>query len=148
MNGIRRRLDMSQSQGPFRTGRLAGTGLLGAILAVGLIAIHAPIAAAQPAATVTMTDSPAAFIPKDVTVKVGDTVEWKNTAKTPHTATFDATNATNKSEVSLPSGVKPFDSGFMFPGKTFDYKFTVPGTYKYVCLPHEPDGMVGEVIVK
>jgi plastocyanin len=35
----------------------------------------------------------------------------------------------------------------MKPGMTFDYTFTVPGTYKYLCLPHEKDGMIGYIMV-
>ena len=31
--------------------------------------------------------------------------------------------------------------------KTFDYTFTLPGTYRYTCVPHEKDGMNGEVVV-
>src|SRR5713226_9272722 len=47
----------------------------------------------------------------------------------------------------IPPGAKPFDSGFMRPGTTFDYTFTVPGTYRYTCVPHEKDGMNGTVVV-
>jgi plastocyanin len=53
----------------------------------------------------------------------------------------------NPKDVVLPSGAKPFDSGFMPPGQTFDYAFTTPGVYKYTCVPHEKDGMKGEIDV-
>jgi plastocyanin len=56
--------------------------------------------------------------------------------------------ALKPSDVSLPPGAKPFDSGFMKPDMTWSYSFKVPGTYKYTCVPHEKDGMNGEVVVK
>jgi plastocyanin len=56
--------------------------------------------------------------------------------------------AQRKEDVVLPSGAKPFDSGFMQPDATFDYTFTVRGTYKYTCVPHEKDGMNGVIVVK
>jgi plastocyanin len=57
-------------------------------------------------------------------------------------------DATNVNDVSLPKGAATFDSGFMPPGATFDYTFTVPGTYHYFCVPHEKAGMVGTIVVK
>ena len=56
--------------------------------------------------------------------------------------------AQDPKDVSLPKGAKPFDSGFLMPGNKWSYKFTVPGTYKYLCLPHEKDHMTGIVVVK
>ena len=29
-----------------------------------------------------------------------------------------------------------------------DFEFTEPGTYKLVCIPHEAQGMVGEIVVE
>ncbi|HUY19397.1 MAG TPA: plastocyanin/azurin family copper-binding protein [Candidatus Binataceae bacterium] len=97
---------------------------------------------------VKMTDTPPVYIPKKVTIKVGDTVKWTNNAQTLHTVTFDPAKAVDKSDVVLPKGVAPFDSGFLMPGKDFSYTFKAPGQYKYFCIPHEKDGMVGFVTVK
>lgn len=97
--------------------------------------------------TVKMTDTPPVFVPVKITIKAGDTVEWENNAATLHTVTFDASKEQVKGDVILPPGVKPFDSGFMMPGGKFSYTFTVPGNYKYFCLPHEKDGMIGYVTV-
>lgn len=95
-----------------------------------------------------MTDSPPKFVPGKVTIKVGQTVEWNNNAATLHTVTAKPDAAINKADVSLPAGAQPFDSGFMPPGQSFSYTFTVPGTYRYFCIPHESLGMVGEVVVR
>jgi plastocyanin len=122
--------------------------LIRAMSVVVVTGIVAPaIVFATPAVVVKMTDKPPMFKPLKIAVKVGQTVEWVNNAETLHSVTTDADSAQKPTDVSLPPGAKPFDSGFMKPGATFDYTFTVPGTYKYLCLPHEKDGMVGVVVV-
>lgn len=122
----------------------AGLALMAVMFAAALI----PSVASAKTVVVKMTDKPPRFVPENVTIKVGDTVQWINNAKSLHSATFNPAHAQNPADVSLPKGAKPFDSGFMAPGAKYSHKFTVPGTYKYVCIPHEKDGMKGEVIVK
>lgn len=103
--------------------------------------------AASKAVVVTMTDTPPAYVPEKLTIKVGTTVTWKNTAASLHDVTTNANAVQNKSDVSLPPGAKAFDSGFMPPGASWSYTFTVPGRYLYVCIPHEKDHMIGEIAV-
>ncbi len=108
--------------------------------AVFIAFVTAGIAAramAGSATVVTMTDTPAAFIPAKVTLKVGQTIEWKNTGQSVHGVT----------SMAVPAGAQDFDSDLMMPGATFSYTFAVPGTYKYVCTPHSTSGMAGEVTV-
>jgi len=88
------------------------------------------------------------FKPARVTIHAGDTVEWKNTSGVPHTVTADARRAPEGTKVVLPFGAKPFDSGNIKPGGSYRHTFTVPGTYKYICIPHAELGMTGEVIVQ
>jgi plastocyanin len=95
-----------------------------------------------------MSDKPPKFLPDKVTIKPGQTIEWVNNAKTLHSVDGDPSMALKPGDVSLPPGAKTFDSGFMRPGMTWEYTFTVPGTYKYTCVPHEKDGMNGIIIVK
>jgi plastocyanin len=95
-----------------------------------------------------MLDNPATFQPSALTIKVGDTVEWKNIGSSVHHASTDSSSAINPADVSRPSNAKPFDSGFLQPGQNFTYTFTVPGKYKYICAPHETSGMSGEITVK
>lgn len=129
-------------------GRTITAILCGLLMLTGATVFIAPaMADAAPAAVVKMTDKPPMFKPLKVAIKVGQTVEWVNNAETLHSVTTDPDSAQKAGDVSSPPGTQPFDSGFMKPGMTFDYKFTVPGTYKYLCLPHEKDGMVGYVIV-
>jgi len=95
-----------------------------------------------------MVDMPATFQPAKLTIKVGETVEWMNVGNSVHHASSDPSTAVNPAEVSNPPGAQPFDSGFLQPGKTFSHTFTVPGTYRYICAPHETSGMLGEVVVR
>jgi plastocyanin len=116
------------------------------LLMMAAIASTSVIASAA-TVKVGMKDTPPVFVPEKIKIKAGDTVEWENNAATLHTVTFDASKEQIKGDVVLPAGVKPFDSGFMMPGGKFSYKFTVPGEYKYFCIPHEKDGMIGYVTV-
>jgi plastocyanin len=98
-------------------------------------------------ATVDMT-SQARFSPAAVTVRVGEAVEWRNTANgVAHTATLDPAKAQNAANVALPAGAQTFDSGSLSPGATYRHTFRVAGTYRYFCMPHETFGMVGTVTV-
>ncbi|MGH7934326.1 MAG: cupredoxin domain-containing protein [Candidatus Binataceae bacterium] len=122
-------------------------------LALGLMtaaAVGLPpsVALAAPAVVIKMQDKPPKYLPEKATIKLGQTVEWVNDAKTLHSVTADPASAQKKGDVKLPPGAKPFDSGFMQPDATYDYTFKVPGTYKYTCLPHEKDGMDGYIVVK
>ncbi len=126
---------------------LALTSLITALLL--LLANH-PVRLARAAsktAVVTMTDKPPTYVPAELTVRVGTTVLWKNTGTTLHDVTTDSSAAQNKNDVALPTGAKAFDSGFMPPGATWSYTFTVPGHYRYACIPHEKDHMLGEITV-
>ena len=118
----------------------------GAALASLLVA--ASVALAAPAATIKMTDTPPKFLPDKVSIKAGQTVEWINNAATLHSVDADPSMVANPKDVVLPPGAKPFDSGFMQPGGKFDYTFNTPGDYKYTCVPHEADGMKGEIDVE
>jgi plastocyanin len=105
--------------------------------------------AGHPPVAVNMTGDNLTFDPPVVTIRRGQTVEWQNLSRGMiHTVTADPKQAQNKANVSLPPGAKPFDSGYMKPGDSFRHTFTVRGTYRYVCITHEVQHMVGQVIVK
>jgi len=104
--------------------------------------------AASKTVEIKMTDTPPKFMPMSVTIQKGDTVEWINNAQSLHSVTTNPAVAQDPKDVSAPKDAKPFDSGFMPPGAKWSYTFTVPGTYKYLCLPHEKDKMTGIVVVK
>ena len=80
------------------------------------------IASAQPQASSSRVDiSDRTFVPADITVSVGDSVEWTNLDDEGHTVT--ATEGA-------------FESGLMAGGVTFSEVFDTPGTFDYVCAIH------------
>ena len=87
------------------------------------------------------------FAPTEITIKAGDTVEWRNIGSIPHTVTADPRLAPGSRNVELPDGAEAFDSGLVMGGQSFRYTFSEPGVYRYVCLPHERARMLGTVIV-
>jgi len=99
------------------------------------------------------------YLPKQITVSVGDTVVWENTSTRGHTVTASG-------QAALPEGATFFASGGFdsyaaaetawdenFGGRlevddTFSHTFEIPCTYSYVCIPHLSSGMVGTVVVE
>jgi plastocyanin len=119
-----------------------------ALGALFLVAGALPSIAAAKTVDIKMADTPPKFVPSTITIQKGDTVQWINSAQSLHSVTTNPSVAQDPKDVSSPPGAKPFDSGFMPPGAKWSYTFTVPGTYKYLCLPHEKDHMTGLVVVK
>ncbi len=120
---------------------------------VVLVSVAAELATAKEkktaddaAAVVRMTDANQ-FAPATVTINVGQTVEWVTTGNGIHAVADDPDLAQEPNMVHLPQGAKPFHSAAITPGKSFKHRFTVPGTYRYICVPHQPQ-MMGTVIVK
>jgi plastocyanin len=102
---------------------VAGSGASG-------VKVSMPNGAGDPA-------NPPGYAPAKITLVIGvnNTVTWSNDDTSSHTV----------SSSSVPSGASPFDSGNMSPGATFNYKFTVPGTYQYKCNYHS--WMTGTITV-
>ena len=114
---------------------------------LALLTIAVALVAAGTSETVVRMTDGRAFEPKTVNVKVGDTVVWKNVSSMSHTVTDKAGLAITATDAGLPVDAKEFDSGLISPGKDYSHTFTVVGTYKYFCIPHEGLGMVGTVVV-
>lgn len=87
-------------------------------------------AAGQPMAMVWMGEH--YFSPSPLTVPVGTTVMWWMLGQQEHDVwAYDGS----------------FHSPTMGPGSKFTHTFTTVGTFRYLCIPHNGDGMTGEVIV-
>jgi len=114
--------------------------------AVAIRKMLAKLTAPVAQGTVGMTDM--GFVPPAITVNVGTRVVWKNSSQVIHNVVDDANKALSRVDVSLPSGVRPFDSGLLQPGQSFSHVFSEPGIYHYVCTLHERTGMKGLVIVR
>ena len=117
-------------------------------VAAMLTMLPEPAKAASTPTVIKMADKQPFYTPEKVSIKVGDTVQWVNNGQTVHSVSTTVATAQNPKDTSMPKGAQAFDSGFIPPGGDFSYTFTVPGTYKYFCLPHEKAGMVGFVVVK
>jgi plastocyanin len=77
------------------------------------------------------------FTPQDVTIQVGDTVQW-TWAASGHSSTSGTPGH--------PDGL--WDSGIQNSGFVFSHTFTTAGTFPYYCTPHGGCcGMVGSVTV-
>jgi plastocyanin len=79
------------------------------------------------------------FDPANLTINVGDTVIWINDDDTRHKLSF---------EDKLSGGPTRDDARKFNAGDKFHFKFTKAGKYKYTCITHEGQDMVGLVIVK
>ena len=88
------------------------------------------------------------FSPRELSIRTGESVVWKNNTNETHTVTADPTKVSNRDSVVLPTGAKAFHSGEIRPGKTYRQTFNTAGTYRYVCIPHEKDGMMGTITVR
>ena len=67
------------------------------------------------------------YIPRDVTIDVGYTIEWINYDLEDHTVT----------SITLDGGPPgEFDSGLFAYGKKFSYTFDKPGKFDYFCTVH------------
>ena len=117
-------------------------------VAASLALLPDPAKAASNPVVIKMADQQPFYTPAKVAIRVGDTVQWVNSGTTVHSVSTNAAIAQNPKDTSMPKGAVAFDSGFIPPGGDYSYTFTVPGTYRYFCLPHEKAGMVGVVVVK
>ena len=76
----------------------------------------------------------------NITVQLGDTVQWVQLDPPTMTHTITSDN--------IPNGAIPFNQIWQLPADTFfQYIPQVAGLYEYVCTPHIPNGMIGEFTV-
>jgi plastocyanin len=104
--------------------------------------------AGEPAVTIKMSDDDPMYDPPRIVIQSGQMVEWKNSGDVSHSVTDDPTKAMKAEDALLPRDAKPFFSGNVLPGGTYRHTFLVPGRYRYFCMTHEIDKMIGEVIVE
>jgi len=121
---------------------------IAAAISAALALLPNPVKAAGNPIVIKMSDRAPFYTPEKASIKVGDSVDWVNEGQTVHSVSTAAANAQNPKDTSMPKGAVAFDSGFIPPGGDYSYTFTVPGTYRYFCLPHEKAGMVGVIVVK
>lgn len=76
------------------------------------------------------------FEPKEVTIKVGDTVKWVNNKAFPHNVMFDGHAELSHKKLAQK------------PKAALESTFNEAGEFTYYCSPHRGAGMVGKVIVE
>lgn len=77
---------------------------------------------------------------QDITIQLGDTVQWLPLDAPSMVHTITSTN--------IPSGAASFDQIWQPPADTFfQYIPQVAGLYEYECTPHVAQGMVGSITV-
>jgi plastocyanin len=87
------------------------------------------------------------FSPSSLTIKAGETVTWTNMGPSAHTTTSD-TGVWNSAVMAAPSGGGGYGGGMS--GGTFQFTFSMPGTYSYHCSLHPPasyPGFTGTITV-
>jgi plastocyanin len=117
--------------------RLQAAGIV--ILVLGVVAsLGVSLGAGCSSSKSTNPTSKAVFVPKDVSVSVGDTIIWVAIA-----GTHSVTSGTGPSD---PHSGDLFDQD-LDSGQTFAHVFNTAGVFDYYCRPHEADGMKGTVTV-
>ena len=97
---------------------------LATLLFVAAIAVGGPALAAT--RSVSAVDYN--FVPKSLTISVGDSVVWTNNGMAQHTVTADG---------------GAFDSGTLNPGATYTHTFGAAGSFPYHCKFHGAAGGIG-----
>ena len=101
-----------------------------------------------PTVIIRMSDDAPMYQPNSVMIRAGQTVEWLNAGQVSHSVVDDPAKAGKPDDVALPFGARAFASGNVMPGRKFRHTFMSPGVYRYFCMSHEVDSMIGEIIVQ
>jgi plastocyanin len=137
---------------PGRTLGVSGTVAAPGTVATGGAAVAFAAKSPSPPVVVKISgDAAPKLSPPRVTIRRGQTVEWINSSSTMQELIANPSRATQLSGAKLPADAKPFDSGFLRHGHTFEHHFSVPGVYHYLCKVNNltsPVQAVGEVIVQ
>ncbi|WP_328517655.1 plastocyanin/azurin family copper-binding protein [Devosia algicola] len=118
---------------------------------IALLALHSRVFAASDVVDIVMAGRPDGshvwFDPIGVHIQPGQTVRWTNNdPSNAHTSTAYHPSILDRPR-RIPNGARPWDSGYLMPGESFEVKLTVTGVYDYYCQPHEQAGMVGRIVV-
>ena len=121
-----------------------------ALLAGALISTSARAMTFEVRAVMSKDGAEVYFDPVGLHIEPGDTVRWIQVNGYHSVTAYHPANGDH--ELRIPERAKPWDSGMLlaeYPakGSTFEHRFTVPGVYDYLCIPHEAAGMVGRIVV-
>lgn len=137
----------------------AGTAALGSLAGCSSV-----LGAGEPDYDVGMTGTD--FVPEVLHVTVGTEVVWYNNSSRGHTVTayedgipedaayfatggFPDEGAAREAFWAWRADPENIDqNGMLTNGESYRHTFEQPGSYAYVCLPHEAGAMVGSVVVE
>ncbi len=95
------------------------------------------------------------FEPEELTVASGETVVFSNDSDAAHTVTAYEDELPEGADFFASGGEESEDgarddlaAGLIKPGESMEVTFEQPGTYQYFCIPHEQQGMTGEIVVE
>lgn len=122
--------------------------MISAALISGCVAVQqSELSDSSRQASAVVTTGLTSFQPPQIRIRRGETVIWRNTSLVRHTVTADPARAGSRSHVRFPPGAERFHSDLP-PGGVYRHTFDVAGHYRYFCIPHEQQGMIGEVFVE
>jgi len=124
--------------------------LMGAVAAAAGVVLPGRASAAD--ATILMKSTPDGsdvwFEPIGLWLPPGTAVTWENGSEQANTHTATAYHPANENHsLRIPDAARPWDSGYLLPGKRYTVTLTAEGVYDYFCQPHELAGMVGRIVV-
>lgn len=133
---------MSRVQRCNRMTRARSATVLGAIVFVAYASSCAMPEAPAPEAGVTdVSMEGIAFVPKSVTIRVGERVRWTNLEAVAigHTTTSGDPGDADAGDL--------WDSGLLSPGESFTHQFNEAGTFAYFCVPHQNSSAMRDAVV-
>ena len=95
------------------------------------------------------------FDPANITIKRGDAVKWVMVSGGPHNVAFQdgqiPAGASAQLSANMPNQQAPLSSPMLMqPNEEYTVSFAgvPPGTYNYICSPHQAMGMKGTITVQ
>lgn len=88
------------------------------------------------------------FAPGGLTIRVGDTVVWRNQDTRPHKISTDPAEFTAPAVVLGPEGSPPFTSPELLPNDRFTRTFQTAGQYVYGCPLYPNHQLIGTITVE
>ena len=93
------------------------------------------------------------FDPATLTIKRGDAVKWVMVSGGPHNVAFQNVPSAASAQLSanMPNQQAPLSSPMLMqPNEEYTVSFAgvPPGTYNYICTPHQAMGMKGSITVQ
>ncbi len=124
-------------------------------LALGVVGSACSASNGKTAGNNVVMTSDRLFEPASITIRTGSSVSFPNDSEEPHSVTAY--------EGRIPSGARYFSTGdfsneeqardnvtetLVRNGDTFEVTLNKPGVYEYFCIPHETQGMKGQIVVE